>query len=581
VTSLAAEQPLQQASPSVVTRSVRESAWIARALWAAVAVGTIVRLRQYLHARPLWLDEAMLANNILGRTFVGLLLPLHSDQTAPVPFLWMVKASALLAGSGERVLRTPAVLSGVLLLVVVLFLARRLLAPWTAVLAVWIAAMSPMLIQYSNEVKPYGLDALWSAGLALLTLRVLESPGRRRRWVALWVVGVLASVSMSPAPFVLTGVGLTLLLSPAVRRVKQSWLWLGAAPVLWSSCFVAAYFTVYRAAGASAYMQRFWVPHFLSPTLPGLPEKIARTSSQALKLWFVSDGGWFRMPLAALLIVPMIVGAVALHRRRHPVLALFVLPVALAIVASAFRHYPVAPRLMLFSMPGALLLLAAGTDHLARWVRVPTSGARRPWFAFAAVALLLLPAVDAIRQFRTPPEQESIRGPIETFLAEHRPGATVYVYGRTVPAWLYYTTDWEHPELARVDSLAHLVSSTGGAFRHAPARGRRVVGEGDAFVFAYRDWQEMIGVPAGTGPNSAGVNQPVPDSGWAENEARRMAATGSSEVWSLFTAYVPGVPSMVDSAVVQAGGRAVRFREQSGAAVAEYRFERTKGGIER
>ena len=48
--------------------------------WCAVIVGILLRLRQYLHARPLWLDEAMLANNILARPFTSLLQPLGRDR---------------------------------------------------------------------------------------------------------------------------------------------------------------------------------------------------------------------------------------------------------------------------------------------------------------------------------------------------------------------------------------------------------------------------------------------------------------------------------------------------------------------
>ena len=62
----------------------------------AILLGILLRLRQYVEARPLWLDEAMLSLNILTRSFQGLLQPLDQDQTAPVPFLWGEKLLTLI-----------------------------------------------------------------------------------------------------------------------------------------------------------------------------------------------------------------------------------------------------------------------------------------------------------------------------------------------------------------------------------------------------------------------------------------------------------------------------------------------------
>jgi hypothetical protein len=44
--------------------------------------------------------------------------------------------------------------------------AKQMADPEVGVIAAAIAALSPLLLYYSNEVKPYGTDALVAAGLS-------------------------------------------------------------------------------------------------------------------------------------------------------------------------------------------------------------------------------------------------------------------------------------------------------------------------------------------------------------------------------------------------------------------------------
>ncbi len=54
-------------------------------------VGIVFRLRQYLFGRSLWLDEAMLALNIVNRNFSQMFQPLDFNQGAPIGFLLIEK----------------------------------------------------------------------------------------------------------------------------------------------------------------------------------------------------------------------------------------------------------------------------------------------------------------------------------------------------------------------------------------------------------------------------------------------------------------------------------------------------------
>ena len=73
--------------------------------WLLVAVGIILRIRQYLANRSLWGDETSLAVNIVSRSFIGLTEPLGFHQAAPVGFLFIEKILILLFGNTEYILR--------------------------------------------------------------------------------------------------------------------------------------------------------------------------------------------------------------------------------------------------------------------------------------------------------------------------------------------------------------------------------------------------------------------------------------------------------------------------------------------
>ena len=168
---------------------------VARGALIVVLVGAALRLAAYFSARSLWLDEAMLANNIVGRTFVALLGPLGENQSAPWLFLFGERATAMLLGPNELALRLLPLIAGILLPWIVWRTASKLADRETGIIAAAIAALSPLLLYYSNEVKPYGTDALVSATLVFVTLRVLENAADRRRWFVLLFAGGVGLVA--------------------------------------------------------------------------------------------------------------------------------------------------------------------------------------------------------------------------------------------------------------------------------------------------------------------------------------------------------------------------------------------------
>jgi hypothetical protein len=194
---------------------------LTRAAWALVAVGSLLRIVGWLHARSLWRDEASLAFNILHRDFASYTHPLALDQAAPIGFLGIEKVVVGLIGDSEQALRLVPLLAGILMLVAAVALVRRHLDPATGLIALALVTIAPRLVYYSSELKQYSSDTLAVVLILLVTSIAVERRFRGWALVAFVALGALPWVSF-PAVFVLVGSGLTLCILGAHRRDRSS-----------------------------------------------------------------------------------------------------------------------------------------------------------------------------------------------------------------------------------------------------------------------------------------------------------------------------------------------------------------------
>ncbi len=205
-------------APGSARRRVPWTTWLPAAV---VALGAAIRVRQWAGARSLWLDEAMVALNVLDLGFRDLAGELRFNQGAPAGWLWAERAMYLAFGPEERPLRVVPLITGVAALVVFWVLARRVVGPSRAPLAVAVAALSPHLVRYSNEVKQYQTDVLAYVTIVLVAVLVAEAaPGtaRWRRLVVAWAVVSAGAVWVSHPAVLMLAPAAVLVAVPMLRR---------------------------------------------------------------------------------------------------------------------------------------------------------------------------------------------------------------------------------------------------------------------------------------------------------------------------------------------------------------------------
>jgi mannosyltransferase len=146
-----------------------------------------------LDAQSLWYDETVSA--FLARESIpDLLAHTARDIHPPGYYLllhgWQAITHPTLAHGLEFLFAYPSLCFGLLILALTFALGRRLFSPGVALVGVWLAAVHPFQIWYSQEVRMYTVGACWGL-LALWALLQLHA-GRR---LLPWAVGAMVATA--------------------------------------------------------------------------------------------------------------------------------------------------------------------------------------------------------------------------------------------------------------------------------------------------------------------------------------------------------------------------------------------------
>lgn len=226
-------------------------------LWVIICFGILVRLVQYLYNRSLWADEAVLALNIVNRTYLELLQPLDYEQGAPLGFLMVEKLAVQLFGNNEYALRLFPLLSGIISLLLFYFLAKRFIPRLAIPTALALFASLPHLVYYASEVKQYSTDVMIALLSCLVAMQLRRPKLNPAQIITISIVGAIAIWFSHPAVFVLAGVGTPSLLVCITRRETRIISKLGIC-FTWILSFAVFYFISIRSLGSSKELLQSW-----------------------------------------------------------------------------------------------------------------------------------------------------------------------------------------------------------------------------------------------------------------------------------------------------------------------------------
>ena len=346
----------------------------------------------------------MIAANFLDRGFADLLRPLDYHQVGPLLWLVIELAAVRLFGFSEWSLRLFPFLCGLASVPLFRHVAGRLLKGIPLLLAVAIFAVAGWPLRYVAAVKPYASDLLVALILLALAIEWQRRPARDAWLWTLAAIGPIAVALSLPSLFLLSGVGLALIVPvwQSQRRAARLALLVyglgvahdvsGDAPALYQT-----------APGDEPQYQNAWADAF--PPL-AQPWKVPA--------WLVDvhTGYMFAYPEGTghahgtLTFIAFAIGGWTLWKRGRRDLAVLLLsPFGIALLAAALRRYPygVSARTSQYAAP--MICLLSGLGLATALAALRSSVVRQRTILGLTIAFALLGTVrlgiDCVRPYKT------------------------------------------------------------------------------------------------------------------------------------------------------------------------------------
>lgn len=410
-----------------------------------IFAGISLRLRQYLAGRSLWIDEAMLALNIVNRDFAGLLKPLDYDQGAPIGFLFVEKFFNVILGRHELALRLFPLLAGMAALWLFYLLIKKTVQHAGFYTALGLFAVNPQLIYYSSESKQYIVDVAVMLGMLVIAFPIFQNQARKRDYIHVGLAGIFALWFSHPAVFILAGIGVALVIHfLQIRDVSKLRLTIMLG-ISWLVSLGLLYFINLQNLTHDDFLVNYWESGFM-PMPPW--NNLA---------WFATnfrDNIQFQYGIQYLhwlVFVFILTGWLALFRETQTLALTLAFTVFFAYTASALRLYPISGRLGLFLIPLGIIMLGKTIE-----VTQKLFASNKIWTAVTTLVLsgylIYSPFMTSFQNFIAPKPFEHIRPYMDYLSASWKTGDAIFVSFWAEPAFRFYAPFYDLEKVEYISS---------------------------------------------------------------------------------------------------------------------------------
>jgi uncharacterized membrane protein len=405
-------------------------------VWGVVVVGFLLRFFYVTH-QSLWYDELFNVSAI-SQNFSPVLKILWEAENHPPLYIILLKGWVGIFGLSDLSMRGFSVVAGTLLLFYLYKLIKTIAGQKTALIALMLSSVSPLLIYYSQEVRNFSVWLLFStASFSYFFERVLLGKKRELLWTASTILALythIFSIFILPVQlllwFVITFQKKEKLFTPPSFSsvLSMAALLMAIIPlVLWALGHKNNYagFQKEFSFAHILYLPFAWTYGFSLG--PSINELHTMTFYDVCSNYLMEVGG----ATLSMLIV-LIAGIWAVRRNAFFmwIAALLIIISGLIVSTPFFSFISFNVRSSLFLFPFFLLFLAIGIQEL--WKR--TIG---PLFPSLMIGFMLLATFQyffASKYFR-----DDLRGAIE--ITKSDPETKVFVTGLCTDFAMHYYGD--------------------------------------------------------------------------------------------------------------------------------------------
>jgi uncharacterized membrane protein len=352
----------------------------------------------HLGSRSIWIDEGA-SLSIASQRGSAFFRALGRDGGNQAAYYVVLRATIAIFGSGERVLRAPALIASVATVPLVFGLANNARGRRCGLYAAAVIAICEPLVYWGQMARAETLSAAFAAGSGWAFLSVVRRGGRIA--TTLWILcSVLMCYSLLLAVLIVAGQLITLLaLGSRCANRRRVWSGAGIVVLLLGPLIVLA---SNRGTG-----QLFWLSKPSTRAVEAAFRLLVGSDGPAIGRW---PGMALEVTVVVLLLAALVMTVVAVTRRRwneaDPLLLaltwVVVAPLG-AFVFSVLIHPVFLDRYFVPCLPGVALVLALVLDRI------------RP----AVLGALLLLGVVVLRGTQIAPSYRMVR--------DNWRGATAYV----------------------------------------------------------------------------------------------------------------------------------------------------------
>ncbi|MDR2125925.1 MAG: glycosyltransferase family 39 protein [Prevotellaceae bacterium] len=398
--------------------------------------GVVLSLLQFLYNRSLWVDEAMLALNIIHKTGFELLNPLDYGQVAPILFLQIEKLFSILLPNTEYGLRIfPLLCYWAAIYFFYKIIKIQLHNVYAVIIALSFFVLNTLFVLYASEVKQYIIDVFVLTIIFYLIIKEYKS--ERNKYYALGIVGALSVFLSNVAPIILFTAGLYLLYTHFFVS-KQKIVSLLVVFVTWLSFFSVYYYFFIYEHPTREFMVAYWSGlenAFLPYHSFGDCCKFISVK-RAILLGALFPRFTLAAPIIQMILLPAFLAGILslIIKKKWEILILTCTPPVLHLFLSAFQLYPFALRLVLYTLPCIIIICSTGFLFI---IKLLFSRLKIKQYRFF---ILLLPISLFLFGYPFKEKKQEIKETIKYIQTNRNENENIYVHSSAFAASQYYET---------------------------------------------------------------------------------------------------------------------------------------------